>query len=491
MNEFVLIGAATLLLISVLASKVSDRFGVPALLLFLLLGMLVGSDGPGGIYFDDPALAQSLGVLALILILVSGGLDTEWDRVRPILKEGLLLATVGVFTTALAVGLFATLVLDFSLVEGLLLGAIVSSTDAAAVFSILRSRGASLKGQLKPLLELESGSNDPMAIFLTISLIQLLTQPDLPLINLLGLFALQMAVGAAMGYGMGRVMLTVINRSKLGYEGLYPVLTLALVLLTFGLTDLLQGSGFLAVYMVGIVLNHHDFIHKRSLTRFHDGLAWLMQIAMFLTLGLLVYPSRLVPIIGVGLLISAYLMFVARPISVFVGLLPSALNWREKTFVSWVGLRGAAPIILATFPLISRLPQADLIFNVVFFIVLTSVLLQGTSLTQVARWLKMDAPAEPKRLYPIEYMPMTGLKSELKELTIPAGSTLSGKAVVELGLPPGLLIVLIARGDDFVQPGGGTVVQGGDTLLVLSDKKTYAEVLARFNDSGPPAGSVS
>lgn len=480
MNEYILIGASILLLISVLVSKISDRFGIPALLLFLILGMLAGSDGPGGIYFDDPALAQFVGVVALVLILFSGGLDTEWNRVHPVVKEGLLLSTLGVCITALVVGLFASVLLGFSLVEGLLLGSIVSSTDAAAVFSVLRSKGISLKGQLKPLLELESGSNDPMAIFLTIGLIQLITQPDLSPVNLIGLFVLQVLVGAVVGYGMGRVMLFLVNRLKLDYEGLYPVLTLSLVFLTFGLTDVIGGSGFLAVYLAGIVLGHHDFIHKRSLLRFHDGLAWLMQIAMFLTLGLLVFPSRLIPIMGVALLIAGCLMFVARPVSIFVGLLSSTLNWREKTFISWVGLRGAVPIILATFPLLARIPQADLIFNVIFFIVLTSVLLQGTSIPLVARWLGVDAPAIPKRAYPIEYMPMGGLKSELKELTIPSDSSMAGKAIVELGLPADFLVILIARDNEFVLPSGGTILQSGDTLLVLSDKKSFDEVLAKL-----------
>jgi len=366
MNETVLIGAAVLLLLSVLVSKISDRFGVPTLLLFLVLGMLAGSDGPGGIAFDDPAAAQFIGVVALVQILFAGGLDTEWERVRPVLKEGLLLATVGVLITALVTGLFATVLLGFPLLEGLLLGAIVSSTDAAAVFSVLRSKGVGLKGQLQPLLELESGSNDPMAIFLTVGLSQLITQPDSSPLGLLGLFLLQMLVGGVAGYLMGRVMLFLVNRLKLGYEGLYPVLILSMAFLTFGLTDLLGGSGFLAVYLAGLVLGHHDFIHKRSLVRFNDGLAWLMQIAMFLTLGLLVFPSELVPIIGVGLLMAFCLIFIARPLGTFVGLLPSAFRWRGKAFISWVGLRGAVPIVLATFPLLNQIPQADLIFNVVF-----------------------------------------------------------------------------------------------------------------------------
>ncbi|BAJ64902.1 potassium/proton antiporter [Anaerolinea thermophila] len=300
MNDYVLIAAALLLLFSVLISKISDRFGVPTLLLFLILGMLAGSDGPGGIYFDNPAQAQFIGVIALVLILFSGGLDTEWRHIQPVLKEGLLLSTLGVLITAGVAGLCAHLLLDLSLTEGLLFGAIVSSTDAAAVFSVLRSRGIHLQGKLKPLLELESGSNDPMAVFLTLGLIQWLTQPNPSVGQMVGLFIQQMLIGAVLGLGMGRVMLFLINRLKLGYEGLYPVLTLSLVFLTYGVTAVLGGSGFLAVYMAGIVLGHYDFIHKRSLLRFHDGLAWLMQIAMFLTLGLLVFPSRLLPIVGGG-----------------------------------------------------------------------------------------------------------------------------------------------------------------------------------------------
>lgn len=480
MNELVLVGIAALLLLSVLVSKISDRFGIPALLLFLVLGMLVGSDGPGGVYFDDPALAQSIGIVALVLILFSGGLSTEWQQVRPIVKEGLLLATFGVFITAIIVGLFASLVLDLPPLVGLLLGAIVSSTDAAAVFAVLRSKGVSLKGKLKPLLELESGSNDPMAILLTIGLIQLITQPELSPLRLLGLFAQQMIIGAIAGYVMGRATLLLINQIKLGYEGLYPVLALAMVFLTFGVTDLLGGSGFLAVYLAGIVLAKQAFLHQKSLMRFYDGLAWIMQIAMFLTLGLLVFPSRLAPVMGIGLLIAGCLMFIARPVSVLISLLPSRMfNGREKVFISWVGLRGAAPIILATFPLLAQVEQAGVIFHIVFFVVLTSVLLQGTSLPLVAKWLKVDLPAAPKRIYPLEYVPMTGLKNDLKELPIPARSCVNGKTIVELGLPEEFLIVLVARDNEFILPGGSTVLQENDTLLVLSGAQSFDAVTAK------------
>ncbi|MBI4639453.1 MAG: potassium/proton antiporter [Candidatus Tectomicrobia bacterium] len=482
--EYILIGSSLLLLLSVLASKISDRLGIPALLLFLVLGMLAGSDGPGGIYFDDPALAQLVAVIALALILFSGGLDTRWDSVRPVLKSGVVLSTLGVCITALITGAFAQVLLGLSFLESLLLGAIVSSTDAAAVFSILRSKNISLKGQLKPLLELESGSNDPMAVFLTTTLIQLLMQPATSLASLVLLFGLQMSLGAALGYGMGKSIVFFVNRLKLRHEGLYPVLTLSLVLLTYGLTNVIGGNGFLAVYLTGIIAGNRDFIHKRTLLRFHDGLAWLMQIVMFLTLGLLVFPSRLSSIVGVGLLIASCLMFVARPVSVFISLLPTTTDLREKAFVSWVGLRGAVPIVLATFPLLARTPQADLFFNVVFFVVLTSVLLQGTSVPLVAKWLHVDAPVISKPIYPLEYTPVSGLKSELKELTIPGGSNVDGKAIVELGLPPNFLIILIARNHDFILPSGQTTLQAGDTLLVLTEKEVFHQVQSQIGMPG-------
>ncbi len=291
MNEYALIAAAGLLLISVLVSKISDRFGIPALLLFLGLGMLAGSDGPGGIYFDNPAIAQFVGVIALVLILFSGGLDTDIRQVRAVLREGLLLSTLGVLITALITGWVAIALLDLPPLVGLLMGAIVSSTDAAAVFAMLRSKGIGLKGNLKPLLELESGSNDPMAIFLTVGLIQLIQSAQQSPLNLIALFFLQMLVGGVVGWLMGRGMVWLINHIRLGYEGLYPALSLALVLLTFGIATILGGSGFLAVYLTGIVLGNREFIHRRSLLRFHDGLAWLMQITMFLTLVCCVFTT--------------------------------------------------------------------------------------------------------------------------------------------------------------------------------------------------------
>jgi cell volume regulation protein A len=393
--ELILTIAALLLILSIIAGKTSLRFGLPAPLLFLAIGMLAGSDGPLGIYFDDAWLAQSVGVLALALILFSGGLGTDQQTIRPVLWTGLILANLGVLISALLVAVAAHLLLQFSLLEGFLLGAIISSTDAAAVFAVMRTRDVNLRDNLEGLIELESGSNDPIAVFLTVGLTMVLAEPSRSLASLAPLFVLQMTVGGVAGYAMGRLMAITINRAKLQLEGLYPALALGLVLLTYGGTALINGSGFLAVYLAGIVLGNCDFAHKRSLIRFYDGLAWLMQIAMFLVLGLLVYPSRIVPIIGEGLLMSAFLIFVARPVAVFVSLACSRYDWRAKAMVSWAGLRGAAPIVLATFPLLAGLDRAGMVFNLVFFIVLTSVLIQGTTIAHVARWLGVQQPRPP------------------------------------------------------------------------------------------------
>lgn len=465
--EYILLIASILILVSISITRFSENLGVPTLLLFLAIGMLAGSEGPGGITFDDPNLAQSTGIIALAVILFAGGLETKWRQVRPVLWQATSLATLGVFITALAVGIFAVYVLGFSLLHGLLLGAIISSTDAAAVFAVLRSRNVSLRGNLRPLLELESGSNDPMAVFLTIGLIRLITVPETSLFSIVTLFLFQMGLGAIIGYGMGKVMVLMLNRLRLSYEGMYPVFSLAFTALIYGATASLGGSGFLAVYISGITVGHSEFVHKRSLLRFFDGLAWLSQIAMFITLGLLVYPTQILTVLGTGLLVSGFLMIVARPLSVFLSLGISRLSRKEKIFASWVGLRGAVPIVLATFPLIAGLPDADLMFNLVFFIVLTSTLLQGSSIPALAKWLKVEAPREQKRRYPIEFAPLEGVDTELVDLIIPYNAGIAGKTLVELGLPQDTLIVLISRDDAFIVPSGGTVLNEGDTILVL------------------------
>lgn len=489
--EHILLGAATLLLVSIFASKASGRLGFPVLLTFLAIGMLAGSDGPGGIYFDNAYLAQSLGVVALALILFAGGLETEWERIRPVLWHGASLATIGVLFTAGLMACFAKWALGLSWREGLLLGAIVSSTDAAAVFAELRSRSVRLKGRLEPLLELESGSNDPMAVFLTLGMVRLLIEPSSSIVDLIPMFFIQMGLGAAFGFAMGKGLTFVINRLRLEYEGLYPALTLSGALLTYGATASLGGNGFLAVYLAGIALGNSDFIHKRSLTRFHDGLAWLMQITMFLTLGLLVFPTRLVPIIGVGLLASAFLIFIARPVSVFASLLPARLKVREKAMLSWVGLRGAAPIILATFPLVAGIPKADTYFNLVFFIVLTSIVLQGTTISLMAKWLRVEAPPGPARRPRLEYDAPGATGNDLIEITVPTDSTADGLRVMDLGLPAGTLIALLIKGEETIAPGGGTIIEAGDGLLIFARKEDHDRILALFQPVPPAPASAT
>ncbi len=479
--EIVFLSIAILLVLSVAASKFSDRFGIPALSLFLILGMLAGSEGLGRIYFDDPIIAQAVGFFALTIILFSGGLDTQWTNIRGAVKESIILATVGVLLTALILGYAAHWILGISLLEGLLIGAITSSTDAAAVFSLLNAKGVRLRDKLSPILELESGTNDPMAVFLTIGLIQLIQMPEQPPVNLILLFFQQMIIGGALGILFGKILLYMINRLRLGIEGLYPVLALGVVLFAFAATMLLGGSGFLAVYLVGLTLARSDFLHKRSLSRFYEGLAWLFQIVMFLSLGLLVFPSKLIGVIFPGLLLAAILIFIARPISIWLSLTPFRISYREKSFISWVGLRGAVPIILATYPRIAGIEQSDLIFNIVFFVVLTSVLIQGTTITKVAHWLGVYDRNKPDPKYPLELDPLQGWKGELREIIVQGNSCMVGKAIYELGLPDDYLIVLLARDDQFLIPYGSLVLKTNDRILGLAVQETHQTVLKKIS----------
>ncbi len=389
--EYLMLGASTLLLLSVFASQVSGRIGIPALVLFLLIGMLAGSEGPGGIGFDYPAFAQSLGVVALTLILFSGGLDTNWQQIRQVVWKGLALSTIGVFLTAGLVAWFAISFLGLAVLDSMLLGAIVSSTDAAAVFAVLRSQQARLRGHLSPLLEFESGSNDPMAVFLTVGLVGVLSERETAM-SIVLMFFRHMVLGGLIGYSMGAAMAALMRHVRVENDGLYAVLSLAVALFTYGMTASVGGNGFLAVYVAGIRAGSSEFEQLHSLRRFHEAQAWLMQILMFLTLGLQVFPSHILPVIGIGLILSLFLMLIARPTAVFITLFASSLTVKEKLLISWGGLRGAVPIILATFPLIAGLPQSKMIFNLVFFIVLTSILLQGTSLPLIARWLGLSNP---------------------------------------------------------------------------------------------------
>jgi potassium/hydrogen antiporter len=399
-TEVICLIAAVLLLASVFASKVSNKVGIPALLFFLIIGWLVGTIG--GFSFNNFAIAKFIGDFALIFILFSGGLETEWNAIRPILGKGLCLSTVGVFITMLLLGSFAWFMLGsfasfsigvrgISFPQGLLLGAIISSTDAAAVFSVLRSSHLGLKGSLQPLLELESGSNDPMAVLLTTMSIDILVGNNTSLVSIGISLIVQLVIGAAVGYGSGLALVWVIERLNLSAQGMYPVASISLVLLTYSLTTFLGGNGFLAIYIAGAVKGSRRFIQQENLLAFHDGIAWLMQIIMFLTLGMLTVPyqAKLSSLASVAIVISLFLMFVARPVSVFVSLAWTNMSVREKILVSWVGLRGAVPIVLATFPLAVGMAQSGEIFTVVSFIVVTSVTIQGFSLTTIARWLDL------------------------------------------------------------------------------------------------------
>lgn len=488
--ETLMLGGSILILCGILASKVSSRLGIPAMVLFLAVGMLAGSEGPGGIHFDDPRLVQSVGVFALAYILFAGGMDTSWHSVRPVIREGLLLSTIGVMLTAGIVGWFGHLVLDFTWQEGLLLGAIVSSTDAAAVFAVLRSRNVNLQGNLKPLLELESGSNDPMAVFLTVGMLMLLTEPETSILTLLPMVVWQMVIGAACGYLLGKVAVNLINRLQLDYEGLYSVFTLTLVPLIYATATLAKANGFLAVYVAGILLGNSSFVQKKSLLRVHDGLAWLMQIAMFLVLGLQVFPSHLLPVVGSGLATAAVLMLIARPVSVFFGLSFSGMSLREKSLISWVGLRGAVPIVLATFPLLAGIDKAEMIFNMVFFIVLTSALLQGSSIPLVARWLKLEAPpAIPETSFPGSGEQLA--TGTLHTISVNADSPMAEKQLVDLCLPSGVLIVYIRRGSEYVVPGGSTRISAGDQLYLLADDLLFPELEQQLNAGTCPAQPIS
>ncbi len=364
--ENILLVGSLLLFVSVIAGKTSYKFGVPTLLLFLGIGMLAGSEGIGGIFFDDPKLAQFIGIVSLNFILFSGGLDTNWAAIKPILREGIALSTLGVLLTAISLGTFVWFITDFTIYESLLLGSIVSSTDAAAVFSILRSKSLALKTNLRPTLELESGSNDPMAYVLTLAFLTLVINQDQGLLSIIPLFLRQMILGGIAGFVFGILSKFIINKIKLDFEGLYPVLVIALMFITFSATDFVGGNGFLAIYICAVYLGNQYIIHKKTILKMFDGLAWLMQIVLFLTLGLLVFPSQIIPYIGIGLLISLFLIVVARPIGVFLSLIFFKMKLRRRFYISWVGLRGAVPIVFATYPLLAGIDKANMIFNIVF-----------------------------------------------------------------------------------------------------------------------------
>jgi cell volume regulation protein A len=480
--ENILLIGSVLLVLSVIAGKTSFRLGVPTLILFVFIGMLAGSEGIGKINFDDPAVAQFIGIVALNFILFSGGLETRWEVIKPVFWHGLTLSTVGVFLTAVSVGIFVWAVTDFTFYEGLLLGAIVSSTDAAAVFSILRSKSLGLKKNIRAVLELESGSNDPMAYFLTIAVMGLIMSKEHSALNIIPLFIKQMVIGSAVGFITGRLGKELVNRISLDFEGLYPVMVIALMFFTFSFTNFIGGNGFLAVYFSAVYLGNQYLIHKKTIMQVFDGLAWLMQIVLFLTLGLLVFPSQIIPVLGVGLLVSAFLIFIARPLSVFVSLMPYRLKLKTITFISWIGLRGAVPIVFATFPLLAGIEKSQMIFNLVFFISLTSVLLQGTTLGLVAKWLHVAVPGKAKQKTPLDIELSDTMKSELTEIEIDERSPAVGKRILDLGFPRAALIAIIKRKGIFITPNGSTIIEPNDKLVIIAENSESLSLVHKCLD---------
>jgi cell volume regulation protein A len=458
--------AGVLLLLGIASSKFSARLGMPVLVLFLAVGMLAGSEGLGRIAFEDYGFANSVGSAALALILFDGGLRTSLGSVRSAWRPALSLSIVGVLLTSALTGLAAAWVLHVPLLHGMLLGGIVGSTDAAAVFSVLRTSGLTLPERLTATLEVESGSNDPMAIFLTLGLIGVITGTAGSAVALLLLFVLQFGVGAAAGVGVGRVAAWTVNRVNLDHPGLYPLLAMAFGLLAFGLAAVLGGSGFLAVYLAGIILGNSAIVFRRGIFFFHDAAAWLGQIVLFVMLGLLSFPSRLLAVAGDGLLIALALILVARPLAVVASALPFGFRPRELAFLSWVGLKGAVPITLATFPLMAGVPGSEVLFDAVFFVVLISAITQGWSLPVVARWLKLGRPADPAPPLAVEINALRRVDGEIVDYTVAPSARVAGQLLRDVALPDGVVVTLVVRGGEVIMPRGATALRPGDHVFI-------------------------
>lgn len=476
-GNILLIGSI-LLFVSIVVGKTGYRFGVPTLLLFLMVGMAFGSDGLG-IQFHSAKEAQFIGMVALSIILFSGGMDTKFSDIKPVLAQGIVLSTVGVFLTALFAGLFIWWLsgmswtnIHFPLISSLLLAATMSSTDSASVFAILRSQKINLKHNLRPMLELESGSNDPMAYMLTVVLIQLTQSANMGAMGIVGSFMIQFLVGAVAGYLLGKLAILMLNRLNIDNQALYPILLLSFVFFTFSLTDLLGGNGYLAVYIAGIMVGNARIMHRKEINTFMDGLTWLFQIIMFLCLGLLVNPHEMFEVALVALLIGVFMIVVARPLSIFICMLPfgKKVTLKSRLFVSWVGLRGAVPIIFATYPVVEQVPGADAIFNIVFFITIVSLIIQGTTVSRMANWLGLSIP-----------MPKTGnefgvelpeeIDSDLRDLTVTEELLARGTTLKEMNIPKGTLVMIVKRGDAYLVPNGQLQLELGDKLLLISEKK--------------------
>lgn len=494
--ELILFVISILFFLSILASKAGYKFGVPALLLFLGVGMIFGSDGLG-IQFENIQVAQAIGTISLCIILFSGGMDTKISEIRPIIPQGVILATFGVFLTAILTGVLIWWVLGMNmpsagigLTTSLLLAATMSSTDSASVFSILRSKGLNLKNNLRPMLELESGSNDPMAYILTITLIEIVQmggEPDYG--SALGMLLFQLIIGGLAGYALGKLAVRLINKLDIDNASLYPILVFTFCIFIFSFTYFIQGNGYLAVYIGGLVIGNTRFVHKRSSVNFFDGMAWMSQLLMFLTLGLLVNPHELIPIVVPGLIISFLMILITRPLSVFITLMPfRKMGLKDKTFISWVGLRGAVPIIFAIILLVEEVPNARLLFNIVFFCTLVSLIVQGSSLSQMAVWLGLaEKPSELKKMKDFDLEFSDEIKSVTTEITITANSLRSGNHLMDLAIPENTLVVMVKRDEKFFIPTGKTMLQEGDKLLIITDNQdALIKTLTNLESVPPP-----
>ena len=464
---------------SILISKTGYRFGIPTLLLFLIVGMCFGSDGLG-LQFNSASDAQFIGMMALSIILFSGGMDTKYNEIKPILTPGIILSTAGVLLTTLLTGIFIFYISDWNrtnieltLLSSLLLAATMSSTDSASVFNLLRSQRMNLKQNLRPMLELESGSNDPMAYMLTIVLIQVISSgsnPDFLLItkDLL----VQFFFGGVIGYAMGRFSVWLINRINLSNSSLYSILLLSLVFITFTITDQLKGNAYLAVYIMGVILGNTRLAYRKEINTFMSGLTWLFQIIMFLCLGLLVNPHEMLEVAVVALLIGVFMIVIGRPLSVFLCLLPfgKRINMKSRLFVSWVGLRGAVPIIFATYPVVAGVPGADVIFNIVFFITILSLVIQGTTVSKAARIMGLSTPMEKTgNDFGVE-LP-EDIDSDLRDVTVTREMLdAKGDTLKDMNLPQGTLVMIVKRNNEYLIPNGTLKLHVGDKLLLISEK---------------------
>lgn len=467
---------AFLFIVGVLTTRFSTRLGVPSLILFILVGMVMGSDVLGIVYFDNASLTQKIGVIALIIILFEGGLQTNWKDVRPVIVPSLSLATIGVLITSGIIAVAAKMILGLDWLESILFGAIVGSTDAAAVFAVLK--GHNISPKLGSTLEAESGSNDPMAVFLTVAMIELITIPDTSILTLIGDFFLQMGLGLLLGLIFGKVAVKALNSINLDSSGLYPVFATAFALLTYGVTAFLNGSGLLAVYIAAIIIGNTEIAYRHSIFRFSEGFAWMMQILMFVILGLLVFPSELfTPAILIqGLMISLILILVARPVAVFISTINMQYSQKERVFLSWAGLKGAVPIILATFPLLAGIEDSHQIFNVVFFVVLTSALIQGATIPMLANKLGLNGPKKTIPMQSLELISLGKADAEMIEYEMESDSAIVGKNLMEIPFPEGTLVNAIIRNGKLIAPTGNTVIMAGDFLYILSGRKNKTKL---------------